>query len=174
MTLTWGWGSVRLDKLARRLRRTEKAVCEKAKRLGMGPRTRGQMTLAQFCERIGYSAATIQTLANRIHVHIRRNKARSKGASYHLVGDDAAERIIAELDRLGWPSQPNLKNPGGKWGVGGKPAGCLLCGTSTRPHQGRGLCSTCLRRENRAGRAQRWEQVRGVRRLEVRRLEVAA
>jgi hypothetical protein len=146
--LAWGWGTVCSSTLARRLKRTDRAVAVKASKLGLGGISQGRETVLGVARRLGYSAAVLHGLAKRLGLEFRRaprvmpGRGLTARARRYALEEEQVDALEAELERLGYPSRPNVLPPS-VWGNGGRPPACARCGRVDRPHRGRGLCNAC-------------------------------
>jgi hypothetical protein len=156
------WGVVDVQEIAKRLNRTVAGVAEKVDRLGLGSPGRGYETLKQFSERTGFAEDTIRCAAKKAGIVIpRRARGRNSTARrsakgrHYAIDDDLAERLLAVLDPVRGARPVNE----GAWGTKGRrfviPPACLGCGRTDRKHYARGYDRACYSRLQKAGQLPR-------------------
>jgi hypothetical protein len=128
-------------------RRTTRAVVERARKLKLPPPGQTTKTLSQLAETTGYSRSRLRTAMERLGIRPRR-VGRKRG--WYGVTRAQEQRIVAYLSDI--PDGRRLRRAVvGQWGGIGnrghkKPAACIDCGTTERPHFCRGRCRHCDRR----------------------------
>lgn len=153
------WGRYNLDTIAKRLKRSENSVVEKARRLGLPSRRPDAMTMNAFMAKTGYSLSRIYTavaeLGLCLHPIARTDPRQTLRNRYRkalplAITEEQQEAIIDFLRKV--PDATRLYKKTGKrtargvWGIGVKPPSCLGCGRSDKPHYARGRCQTCYMR----------------------------
>lgn len=150
--LMFWWGTFKLSTIAARLNRTPWAVTQQALKLKLGAFERGNISMRKFSELSGYNRSQILKAAKRAGIKLHRATpgapVRSRPRRLYAITDDQQEALLKELlssssthvyiDKIG-----DARTTKGRWGVGKKPAACLRCGTSSRPHVSKGLCASC-------------------------------
>jgi hypothetical protein len=155
--LCWLWGECRVSTLARKLGRSQCAIVERAKVLGLGNMWKGKLTLTQVAEHLGCTDKTVKRLVARSGMRLEDKRVftttpkarREKGRVYAFSLEDV-DLLIETLKRIPNPNYVQAVSTEG-WGAGNKPVACLDCGGTERPHKGRGLCVRCYMRRKRAG-----------------------
>lgn len=157
--LAYHWGTSSLDALARRFGRTPRAIKEQAKSQGLGPPSRGRMSLLEASKRSGYDRGTIQLVAQRLGIRLPRSPATLKHSGkrprqhnrHHAIDEETLQLITDELAR--YPDAGRYQSsPQGEWGTGSKPPECVECGSADRPHYAKGVCRRCYSRLQAARR----------------------
>lgn len=154
--LLWLLGSVDIVRIAEELGRTPYAVEHRVKQLGYDKR-RDTISIREAVRRTGYDESTIHLAAKELGIYInyKVRVSYSKKQSHHrptrdrALTEDQFDRIVDWLSkRPGWRvySSKGCRSTQGEWGTGNKPAACVSCGTTSRPHVARGMCSPCSRR----------------------------
>lgn len=150
-----------MSDLAKLVGRSEDAIREQARKMGLGPHARGKYSLSAIARITGYDRGRIVTAAKRAglildrHVRVRGSSTRQKGRHY-AIDEDGFERLLEELKK--YPDGARLwRTHFGEWGGHfrngkPKPEACLGCGRSDRAHYSRGDCRRCYDRR-RAGLA---------------------
>jgi len=153
------WGERSANALAVHLGRSVGAVINRGvKVLKLGPPRRGYLSMAELERRSGYKASTILTAAKRLGISLRRQPVyqtrvkpgcrRSNYGRNWAIDEDSAQAVLAELGKRPDGTRRALSYRG-EWG-GSKPAACVACGLSSRPHCARGLCGRCYMRSFRS------------------------
>jgi hypothetical protein len=158
--LEFYWGVFTINTIAMRLNRTPEAIVEKSKSIKLGSPGRGLMCLAALSRYLGYDPRTIRCAAVQagIQLDAKRLPAMSRGprgfagGKFYGFDEDDADAIMDIINKF--PPNGRINNTiAGEWNTGTKPAQCLDCGRSDRPHSSRGLCEPCrtMRRRNGIG-----------------------
>ena len=152
------WGDEDIEHLARRLRRTARAVSARALLLRLGPPSRETKTVDAIVRESGYSHSRIFGAVVRLGIVLERARRQDPRQPERVdrwaVTDEQERSILSFL--AGVPDGRRLytnrgqRTQAGVWGVGRKPAACLGCGTTERPHRANGRCRACSAREYRA------------------------
>lgn len=159
--LQFDWGVFRVRAIAKKHGRTVAAVVNRAKRLGIGPPSRGTTTVAALARETGYDKSQIRNAAREIGMSIPKvagttvvHKTRKR---WSAISEEGAERIVKFLSRR--PNGSRIRaEVAGAWGGRGrggkmKPVQCGDCGRNTVPHYAKGLCVVCYDKGRRARRA---------------------
>lgn len=146
--LRFVWGENDILKLAREFGRSANSIAKRAQALGLV--TRPLLSLRGAARATGYTVETLKRAALALGITLRRrprlHAPRSRTA--HPRGPDKGvteEQLEAIVEWL--KAQPTWRvtpSPVGTWGTGHKPATCLDCNTTERPHVARGRCGACL------------------------------
>lgn len=155
------WGEYGANVIAERLGRSQRAVVERARRLGLGPQRQGTKTLSELCEETGYSKSRIKTAAAHLRINLRRvprgdPRHQATKRRWHAIDEDTQGRLLEYLASI--PDGRRIyKSQQGEWGGprhrgGRKPEACIDCSRSDVPHFCRGRCRNCDRRW-RAGKS---------------------
>lgn len=161
------WSAYTVETIAKRLGRTPKGVICHAQALDLGAPSRGSWTMQALVAHLGYCDRAIKNAARRAGVALDRraftttllaNGHHARRATRFALDDDEVELIISELQAA--PHSRVFASLVGEWGTGRKPAACLDCGTSERPHFARGLCRRCYSRALAHGEHERRPIVR--------------
>lgn len=153
------WGVAGVKELARQLERTERAVAEQAKRMGLGAPNRGRTTPFTIQQQYGYHSTRVLKACEHLGISFRRalsgpgvvDRRKAKGPRRRYVPEDRLQELLEFLAR--WPDGQRLFSPKGvrtgsmMWGTGGKPLACRCCGRSDLAHRSRGWCVNCAGRE---------------------------
>lgn len=155
--LLFQWGTTKPKKLAELFGRTEVAIGRRAVALGLGSFARSAETISirQFEEESGFSRSKIRAAMVKLKMHLHRvttadPKFKSPKRQVAL-GEEQREKLLEYM--LNTPiSYLNTEGAGrsdaGAWGVGKKPAECLRCKLTARPHYAKGMCKYCYGVEN--------------------------
>jgi hypothetical protein len=155
--LSWDWGAHPLSSLAERFGRTPMAIWRKADAMGLGRANRGHMTVSAFARYTGFTPAKIRKSAKALRINLRRGLASEPGAERDrtrdiMVDDEQQEKLIEFM--MAHPFVFANEGPGAKmtrqgvWGIGKKPAACLRCQKTSKPHFARGYCKSCYTKIN--------------------------
>jgi hypothetical protein len=145
--LIWFWGERLPSAIAKKLGKTEAAVKQKARRIGLQPFSdcSQYMSLDDVVRRTGYYHEAIKTVCLRLNLKIKRGPDVKCRRYYFREGE--VVKIEEELRRLA--DKRNIyrydSSYSYNWG-GKKPDACMDCGTSSKPYCGRGLCKKCYDR----------------------------
>lgn len=152
--LSTQWGSVPPQTLATTMGRSRRAIADMARKLGLPPlrEAQGSTSVAALARHIGCGTRTVLLAAESLRMRLRRGKkttGRGDGQRYAIT-EKQQERLIEYIvsrpavfaDKKG-----SARTTAGRWGVGMKPDACVRCNRNTVPHERRGLCSTCARKE---------------------------
>lgn len=150
--LIWLWESQDIGQIASQLGRTEIATYFEAGRLGLLGREENHVSLKQLIEQSGFWKRAVLTAMARVGVEPHFKKRATPGLDkndlstrrYAFTAEEA-ELILAEL-RKHSGKERIMPSFAGEWGTGEKPAACLGCGRTDRPHRTHGLCTACARR----------------------------
>lgn len=158
--LSFLWGSVATRTISRRLGRTVTAVVDKAYRMGLGRPSRGTKSLNRLCRETGYHPQQIRYAITNLGLMLQHTpdtrlpSAKPRQYRHHAITFEQEEAILDYLkqhpdgERV-YCTTPGHRTKQGVWGVGNKPAACLRCQRTDRPHRGKGFCGTCLRADQR-------------------------
>lgn len=150
--LEYHWGEVTLAALAKALHRTEFGITKKARELDLGRANRGTVSLRRFAQISGFSTLKIRQAATALGMRLRgaqrTEPARHGNTRERMMTLDISEEQQEEL--LAYMlANPHVRKTTGKrtvkgaWGMGQKPAACLMCNKNDRPHYAKGLCTPC-------------------------------
>lgn len=152
------WGNLSLDVLERKLKRPIRGIQAKASLLNLGPANRGLWTVFTIEREYGYDRERITKamayLGIRLTKGLTRSTSNRKGGQRGYLPESRLDDLLQFL--ASHPDGERLFNPTGKrtkagvWGIGIKPPACLGCGTSARPHVGKGYCASCRQKQYRA------------------------
>lgn len=153
-TLIYHWGHTQVGLIARELGRTDIGVIRRARKLKLGPQLTDFKTVKDVCEITGYGHTTVLTIIQNLRIKPRRLKVsaakkeenKRKGRKYFTLSEGAVEKIVEYCKTLDGVTEVKRSNKG-KWRETGlklsKPRACLACGSASRPHWARGLCTKC-------------------------------
>ena len=139
--LVFYWGEKSREWIAKKLDRTI-AACTKRMLELTGSRSikRGRWTQRQLAEHCGFQIRQIVWAVKRLQLNVRQppkkrtdkqaKKKRPWDNSAWLINDEQADQIIYWLTRPRWERTNTYPC-------------CTECGTSERPHRGKGLCGRC-------------------------------
>lgn len=141
--LIWYWECRRETLLAHLPGRSWPAIRWRARVIhGLWAKDQGRgLSLNEMARRLGYNSSVIFIIACRLGL------SKTKGGVW---SDGSYDLIKTELERLGFPNNPN-KRPASEWGVY-KPDRCLCCQRSDVPHYARGICYRCYYLARSAGK----------------------
>lgn len=157
LSFLWGF-SVR--SIAEQLGRTPTAVISRAMKLKLGPPSRGTHSLSSLERDTGYDRKRVRTALEHLGLLERRavsassSRANVRNARYNRLAldEDAVTRVVEFLSKH--PDAEPLYGPNshrathGVWGVGWHPPACLECNRTDRPHDCKGLCTSCYQKRN--------------------------
>ena len=150
--LTFYWGHQSLTWIAKRLSRTEHGVGQRVRKLGLGPAGRSTFSMRQLIEYLGVSESRIRRAAQACEVRLskgKRSEAKQK-AQIERYGIDVDTVYVIEAYLAAHPERlyndTGSRTTKGKWGVGKKPAACVLCNTTNFPHFAKGQCTSCYQK----------------------------
>lgn len=153
--LIWLWGTNDIRRVAQQLGRSEIAIYGKARALGLCARFEGYVSLKQLMERSGFWKRAVLTAMRRVGVELHVKKRVSPHEPHESADSvryaftlEEAELVLAELKKHAGKNRIVMSFKG-EWGTGKKPAACLGCGRSDRPHRMHGLCTACAIRSQR-------------------------
>lgn len=151
--LQYNWGEKPLIIMARKLGRTPWAVLVHGSRnLKLGTMHRGTWSLRMLSDHSGFSVEKIKNAIEKLGIVVRRShtgaqalKGRKRSRRRALTEDQAEALIDYMLDNPQiYRDEPGAKRTTrGVWGVGSKPAYCVKCGTTEKPHEAKGFCTSC-------------------------------
>ena len=137
--------------IATRLTRSENAVTMRARFLGLSGGTHGIRTLGTAARESGYDRgrlmAAVEALKLRLKPIPRTDPRQRKRGAQKGLDETEWEQVFVFLGAI--PDGRPVIRPGSKltprdaWGTGGKPASCLYCSRTARPHYARGRCDRC-------------------------------
>jgi len=145
--LSWDWGTIPLTQLAARFKRSGYAVFRKAIDMGLGRAKRGTMSVNAFSKYSGFSVFKIMKAARALDLNLWRGLSSEPGRDRvrdYDVKDFQQEALIKYMMDNPWiPSPGSSMSKQGEWGTGRKPAACLRCNRSDKPHFSKGKCRGC-------------------------------
>lgn len=161
------WGGRDLLTIARRLGRTPNAVAMKAKKLKLGlPHRVTGPTIGELVRESGWSrnklVAAIADLGIELKEVQSRSDPRAKRGRRKVVPLKDVSRLLEHVEerpRIFRDAPGSGRTTRGAWGVGKKPAKCLGCGTTKRPHYAKGRCGRCYDRGIQRARLRRGADV---------------
>lgn len=110
--------------------RTRHAIYSKARRLyGPGGLSRGVYTLSRLVRETGYGVSHFRRAMRACAQKWKRTSPRGR----YLICEDQAEELVAWLRGDYWGKRHRLYN-------------CAWCGSPSRDHYARGLCTRCYQR----------------------------
>jgi hypothetical protein len=147
------WGKRPIDWIAATMKRTLWAVYRRAAHLKLGAFHKDRMTLTKFSQLSGFGIVQICTAASRLGVRLFKYGSSLPSVespnTYALSPELQASLMEFLMDQTKDSSFVHANRPGaqrttrGMWGVGRKPASCLHCERSDKPHFATGLCQSC-------------------------------
>lgn len=156
--LTSMWLEFHIETIALRTGRTPTGVRRRADRLGLGGLHGRYLTLREAALATGYDPRQIARAAEMMGEPLTRaprtkgrSRWRTKGRWFAIEQEHLDE--ICSWIRDATAGRTRLdRTRQGRWGEGRKPAACLGCGRSDRPHKALGLCESCHKRRQRVRR----------------------
>jgi hypothetical protein len=150
--LEWLWCTEDCHRIAKRLGRSQRAVVDRARVLGLGPQRRGTMTLSEIEKATGYPRTRIKTAAVHIGIELRRvPRSDPKNADakhpWFAISPEDRDKLLEYLSGL-QDGKRIYQAQQGTWGGprhrgGTKPQACIDCGRNDVPHFCRGRCRRC-------------------------------
>jgi hypothetical protein len=147
--LQYNWGELSIKKMAEALGRTEWAVATHAVTMRLGPYSRGTMSLREVAEFTGFSVTKVRHAIKKLGLRPRYAWSSEPGQrklAEYAIDDEVAEQLSDFMEKTPLIRLDNVgaaRTTAGMWGVGKKPAACVRCGTSDRPHYAKGHCRSC-------------------------------
>jgi hypothetical protein len=149
----WNWGVIPLDKIAKKLGRTQWGVAQHAtKILNLGAASRGTWSIRKAAKYSGFSEEKIKHAIEKLGMNVswalRTDPRRGTKRKIHqrALTDEQLDQIVEFMlaNPYIFTDKPGMtRSTAGAWGVGKKPPQCLKCGRSDRPHEAKGFCTTC-------------------------------
>lgn len=153
--LQFHWGSKTLPVLSTMLHRSRWAVHSRARTLKLGAASRGTWSLRRVARYSGFSENKVVQALSKLGIHggwaingapQRHGRARHKQRALNDEHVDLIVQFMLDTPYIYTDAPGKQRTTSGVWGVGKKPAACVVCGRSDRPHEARGHCTTCYQR----------------------------
>lgn len=152
------WRYYTIERIAKQLGRTPRAVEERAYKLGLGGVRGFAKSLNRIAEETGYCRKRLQTALIHLGINARvkrRGAADNTQGLYqqYAVTPEQEDRLLAYLRSVP-DGRKLMRSRKGQWGEpshrgGNKPSACIDCGRNDVPHHCKGRCRKCDSRRRR-------------------------